>query len=394
MLKNNKKAIILVIIAFLFICIFLGINAFVNNVEYKSYKEFNNYLEEGKVVKAELSESSIVFTLDNGERYYTDSPGVSEIKKDLLLSGIETVDSDPYKNVSFVFDMLFYIFFFAMVIFAVKKFRSFTNDDFKLVKKTNVKFSDIAGMEELKQEMMKNVEVLKNPKVYIDKGLRPAKGIILEGPPGNGKTFFAKALAEEAKCNFISAKGADFQSAMMSMGARKIRALFKKAKRHSPCIIFIDEFDGIGEKRNYAGTGVDKENNRMIITLLNELDGFDPLNQILVIAATNKADSLDEALVRPGRFDLKYEIGNPDLETRKELINLYTKKKALEENIDIDVLAKAFNNLSCSTIETILNEAAMINELSGGDKITLENILEATNKVNGKIVVKNTKKLR
>ncbi len=391
MLKKNKKAIIIFIIALVFICIFFGLIAYDKNLEYKNYKEFNSYLEEGKVVKAELSDSSIIFTLDSGESFYTDSPGVNEIKKDLLLSGVETVDSNAYKSISFAFDMMFYILFFAMAILAIKKFKSFTSDDFKIVKKTNVRFDDIAGMNELKTEMMKNVEVLKNPKAYIEKGLRPAKGIILEGPPGNGKTFFAKALANEADCNFISAKGADFQSAMMSMGARKIRALFKKAKRHSPCIIFIDEFDGIGEKRYYAGTGVDKENNRMIITLLNELDGFDPLNRILVIAATNKADSLDEALIRPGRFDLKYEITNPDLETRKELIELYTKNKSLEDNIDRDVLAKAFNNLSCSTIETILNEAAMINELSGGDKITLENILEATNKVNGKIVMKNKK---
>ena len=195
--------------------------------------------------------------------------------------------------------MLFYLIFFGMIAFGATKFIKMNGETFKVVKRTNIKFEDIAGMDDLKKEMMKIVEILKDPKEFREKGIRQVKGIILEGAPGNGKTLFAKALANEANVNFIATKGADFQSAMMSVGAKKIKMLFKKARKHRPCIIFIDEFDAIGERRYYAGTGVDKENNRIVTAMLNEMDGFVSCDGILVIAATNSYASLDEALIRP-----------------------------------------------------------------------------------------------
>ena len=171
----------------------------------------------------------------------------------------------------------------------------------------------------------------------------------------------------------------------MSMGARKIKMLFKKARKISPCIIFIDEFDGIGERRNYAGTGVDKENNRIITAMLNEMDGFSTTSGILVIAATNSYSSLDPALIRPGRFDLKYNVPNPDYNTRVKLIDLYTKNKKLDEKVDKSKLAEAFDNLSCSAIEAILNEASMIAGLQNKESISVENIIVASQKTNCKI---------
>ena len=197
-------------------------------------------------------------------------------------------------------------------------------------------------------------------------------------------------MAEEANVNFIATKGADFQSAMMSMGARKIKMLFKKARKHKPCIIFIDEFDGIGERRNYAGTGVDKENNRIITAMLNEMDGFESGNGVLVIAATNSYNSLDPALIRPGRFDLKYNIPNPDYNTRIKLIEIYTKNKKLAQDLDNKKMAESFENLSCSAIEAILNEASMISILENNENITIENIIVSAKKTNCNI---NLKKL-
>ena len=389
----NKKIrnITIIVISIIIITILLSLfNS--ENRTYIGYKEFSQELENENIETVIIEDNSIQFTKKNDtNNYYTDNPNVDDFKEKLLLSGVRVDTNSNQEKIAFVFDILFYIFFFGIVVFAITKLYNTSSKNFKVIKHTNVKFTDIAGMEELKKEMMKTVEILKNYEECNKKGIRPIKGIILEGKPGNGKTLFAKALAGEANVNFIATKGADFQSAMMSMGAKKIKMLFKKAKRHKPCIIFIDEFDGIGERRNYAGTGVDKENNRIITAMLNEMDGFDTENGILVIAATNSFNSLDPALIRPGRFDLKYNISDPDFNTRVELIDLYTNKKNLAEEIDKNKLADAFENLSCSAIETILNEASMIALLNNSEYITLDHIIIAGKKTNCNI---NLKKLR
>ena len=390
-MKNKKIFFGIAFISLIFIIslIFLVFN---KQEEYVNYVDFNNELAVGKIQEVIISENKIVFLKNDDEnKYYTDNPNNDTFKEKLLLSGIKVEESSTEESIGFVLDLLFYIIFFAMIILGVLKLLQMNRNNFKVIKHTKVKFKDIAGMDELKKEMSQTVEVLKNPDEYRKKGIRQTKGIIFEGNPGNGKTLFAKALAEEADVNFIATKGADFQSAMMSMGARKIKSLFKKARKHKPCIIFIDEFDGIGERRNYAGTGVDKENNRIITAMLNEMDGFDTKDGILVIAATNSYASLDPALIRPGRFDLKYNIPNPDFNTRVQLIELYTKNKVLSEEVKKTNLAEAFENLSCSAIETILNEASMIAHLQKHEDINLENIVIAARKTNCSI---NMKKLR
>ena len=224
---------------------------------------------------------------------------------------------------------------------------------------------------------MQAVDILKHPKEYAAKGIRQVSGIMLEGNPGNGKTLFARALAGEANVNFIATKATDFQSAIMSIGPSKIKALFRKARANKPCIIFIDEFDGIGEKRNYSGTGIDKENNRLITAMLNELDGFSRESGVMVIAATNNYKALDEALVRAGRFDKKYTVPYPDFNTRLELIRIYTKNKKIDSRLPIEKLSEAFEGLSCSQIETILNEAAMIASANGSAEIKEADIAAA-----------------
>ena len=355
-----------------------------NNEEqtYINYKEFNEELENENISSVVIEDNKVVFNKKEDESvYYTDNPNYDGFKEKILLSGVTVKEESTQNSISFVFDIIFYLFFFGVVVFAVTKLYSTSSKTFKLVRNTKTKFSDIAGMDTVKKEMMQIVEILKNSSEYSKKGIRPVKGVIFEGKPGNGKTLFAKALAGEAKVNFIATKGADFQSAMMSMGARKIKMLFKKARRHTPCIIFIDEFDGIGERRNYAGTGVDKENNRIITAMLNEMDGFDSSDGILVIAATNSYESLDSALIRPGRFDLKYSISNPDYDTIIKLIDLYTNKKKLDDSIDKSRLAKTFIGMSCAKIETILNEASMLAMLENNEVIKMENIKEAEKKV-------------
>lgn len=386
-MKNKKYIIIIISVIFL---IFLGVLFYPQEQrEYIPYKEFIKNIELDIVESVEITDKQInVKHIDDETMYYTDNPETNDFKEYLLLNDVKVEDSFGEDDVAYVFDLLFYLLFFGSIAFGVSKIISFTNQNFKIIRKNTIKFSDIAGMDELKKDMMKAVEILKNPAIYKEKGIRPPKGIILEGPPGNGKTLFAKALAGEANMNFIPTKGADFQSAMMSIGPRKIKTLFKKARKNKPCIIFIDEFDGIGERRNYAGTGVDKENNRMITAMLNEMDGFSNEDGVLVIAATNSYASLDAALIRPGRFDKKYKVDNPDTNTILKLIDMYTQNKKLDTKIQKEQLAKCFEHLSCAAIETILNEAAMEAEIKEKETISIEDIAEAgrkTNTVNIKI---------
>ncbi len=384
MMKNKKIILIVSIILLVLIVLLTAISLNKNsNKNYYSYKDFYYELEQGKIERVLIQENNIFFRkLNDDKEYYTENPDSDNFKEELLLKGVSVEVDTSAQTMIFAVDLIFYLIFFGAAGFGIYKLISLNSKTFKVIKKTNVKFEDIAGMDDLKKEMLKSIEILKNPKEYKEKGIRQIKGIILEGNPGNGKTLFAKALAGETDVNFIASKGADFQSAMMSMGARKIKMLFKKARKYKPCIIFIDEFDGIGERRNYAGTGVDKENNRIITSMLNEMDGFDSQDGILVIAATNSYASLDPALIRPGRFDLKYNISNPDYNTRLKLIELYTKKKKLDEKLDIKKLAEAFENLSSAAIEAIINEASMLAILENSEKITVENIIVAARKTN------------
>ncbi|MBQ5391622.1 MAG: ATP-dependent metallopeptidase FtsH/Yme1/Tma family protein [Spirochaetales bacterium] len=350
------------------------------------YSEFTSSVETGKVSEAVIQSGKIIFTTTDGS-FVTDNPESPELARWLMEKGVK-VTTKTGISVSVMLDVLFDVIFFGAVAFGIFKLIDYSRKTFKVVHRTGVGFSDIAGMDHVKADMMFLVDVLKNPSKYASKGLRPVKGVILEGTPGNGKTLFARALAQEAGVNFIATKGADFQSAMMSMGARKIKMLFNKGKRHRPCIIFIDEFDSIGERRNYAGTGIDKENNRIITTMLNEMDGFTANNGLLVIGATNSYASLDPALVRPGRFDLKYTIGNPDAQIRAKLIEIYTKGKNLATDISPDVLVQAFDGLSCAAIETVLNESQALCQMTGSGAITMDHILGAAHKTGAKLNIR------
>lgn len=329
---------------------------------YVPYGTFMDKVAEGAVEQAVVSADEVAFSLVGDEGLYrTDNPGSPDFRERLLIAGV-AVETDAGAMAAFdaLIDIVFYAMFLGTLGFLVYKLASYSRNTFKVVRHTKTSFDDIAGMEQPKRELMRVVAALKDPKGFQAKGVRPIKGIVLEGPPGNGKTLFARALASEAKVDFIATKGADFQSAFMSLGSRKIRTLFRKARKHRPCIVFIDEFDSIGERRNYAGTGIDKENNRIITAMLNEMDGFSASDGVLVVAATNSYRSLDPALVRPGRFDLKFTIGNPDAQTRAELVRLYTERagRTLSPDLVQERLVEAFEGLSCAEVEAVLNTAA------------------------------------
>lgn len=384
-MKKNKKRISTILLLLLIIAGTVYA-AFGGNVKgsYVAYEQFYEAVENREIESAVIDSDRVEFYKIGEETlYYTDNPEYEGFKEKLLLSGVTVTNQMSGEDtLTAIIDTIFTVILMAAVwVISSKAVKSYQGT-FNVVRHTGVRFENIAGMEELKKEMMYAVDILKNPQKYTQKGIRPAKGIVLEGPPGNGKTLFAKALAEEAGVNFIATKGADFQSALMSLGPAKIKQLFKKARKYRPCIVFIDEFDGIGEKRNYAGSGIDKENNRIITAMLNEMDGFEGGNGVMIVAATNSYRALDEALIRPGRFDLKYTVGNPDAQTRMELVELYGKGKPLAEDVTKQWLVERFAGMSCSAIEAILNESAVACMRRGQGEIDRACIEESCKKMN------------
>ncbi|MBR5097506.1 MAG: AAA family ATPase, partial [Treponema sp.] len=290
------------------------------------YKSFCELVEGGTIASAKISEDAIFFCDSDGTEFKTQNPDSPTLKEFLLRKGVKVqIEQSGAEIVSLALDIFFYAIFFGIIFVVFRKFIS--PNTFKVVRKTGVKFSDVIGMEELKRDMAQVMEIMKAPREWEKKGVRMPKGILLEGEPGNGKTLFAKALAGEASVNFIPAKATDFESMFMAIGPLKVKLLFAKARRRAPCIVFIDEFDGIGTRRNYSGSAIETENTRIVTALLNELDGFEPTKGVLVVAATNSVQALDPALIRPGRFDARFKVPYPDMAARVQLVQKYTQAK-------------------------------------------------------------------
>lgn len=255
---------------------------------------------------------------------------------------------------------------------------------------TNVTFNDVAGLEGAKEEIEEIVEFLKNPKKYTELGAKIPKGALLVGPPGTGKTLLAKAVAGEAKVPFFSLSGSDFVEMFVGVGASRVRDLFKQAKEKSPSIIFIDEIDAIGRargKNNSFGSNDERENT--LNQLLTEMDGFGTNSGVIILAATNRADVLDDALTRAGRFDRQIFVDMPDLNERKEIFQVHLKPLKLEANIDIDFLAKQTPGFSGADIANLCNEAALIAARKGKKHVEKQDFLDAVDRIIGGLEKKN-----
>ena len=246
--------------------------------------------------------------------------------------------------------------------------------------KSKTTFDDVAGLDEEKYEMMEIVDFLKNPKRFYDMGAKIPRGVLLCGQPGTGKTLIAKAIAGEAGVPFISMSGSEFIEMFAGLGASRVRKLFEKAKKISPCIIFIDEIDAIGSRRNNGG-GAESENNQTLNQLLVEMDGFDTEETIIVLAATNRPEMLDKALLRPGRFDRRITIALPDLRGREEILKIHAKEKKFAEDVNLRSVAEDTAGFTGAELANILNESAIIATMNEHGVITNKDIEDAVKKV-------------
>ena len=347
------------------------------------YTEFEKMVQEKSVQEAiiNFNEAEFAFTDQKGNIYKTDNPRSQGFKAYLLKNDVkvtEKSDTSPILSslISTVLSLVLWVGVFAFLFRGTFKTMSpIQNEASKKVATSDVKFSDVAANHESKQDMINLVNFLKNPKKYIEAGATMPKGVIFYGPPGTGKTLMAKAIAGEAGVPFFSISGSDFVEMYVGVGAKRVRELFKEAKKHAPCVIFIDEIDAVGGKRGYANSHSERE--QTINALLNEMDGFNGSEGILVIAATNRLEMLDDALIRPGRFDRHIAIELPDLKGRLEILQLYARNKKFADDVDLEQIAKTTIGFAGSDLKTLLNEATIIAVDNGRDYITRDDIDKA-----------------
>ena len=364
-----------------------------------SYSEFKEAYVENKIETMTIKEDkmSVDGVLKDGKRF---TSYVSNKMLDNLLQetqGEETVIKyTPPNNMGIWISFLPTILIIGVIFFGLFMFtqqaqnsggnRGVMNFGKSKAKMANldgkkVTFKDVAGADEEKGELEEIVDFLKQPKRYIEMGARIPKGVLLVGPPGTGKTLLAKAIAGEAGVPFFSISGSDFVEMFVGVGASRVRDLFEQAKKNAPCIIFIDEIDAVGRQRGAGLGGGHDEREQTLNQLLVEMDGFGVNEGIIMIAATNRPDILDPALLRPGRFDRRILVGAPDVKGREEVLKVHTRNKHLSEDVDLKVLAKMTPGFSGADLENLTNEAALLAVRGGKSSIDMADIEEAITRV-------------
>ncbi len=398
--KNNKKknlyfvitAIVLIIIAAALTIYVVATNKKGDNTEI-AYTELIREIGDGNVEKVEMTTGSTTVKVklkdetDERKCIVPNTQAFVELIQSKVEDGnnIELNQKKPNVFITIFSNLFTLLPTILLVVLFIMLFKLQGLGDKSKVydtetTKSKITFGDVAGLDEEKQEMIEIVDFLKNPDKFYEMGAKIPRGVLLCGKPGTGKTLIAKAIAGEANVPFISMSGSEFIEMFAGLGASRVRKLFEKAKKIAPCIVFIDEIDAVGSRRT-SGSGAESENNQTLNQLLVEMDGFDTEETIIVLAATNRPEMLDKALLRPGRFDRQINIALPDLNGREAILKIHAKDKKFAENIDLKNIAEDTAGFSGAELANILNEAAIIATINKHDAITNKDIEDATKKV-------------
>lgn len=383
--KINKLSILIPILLLVILSItFIYYKSFDTTKTSTSYKTFLQALNNGTITDVYLSDQeNMKITFKNGKTSYTENPRSQNLKEELLLKGVNVHESSS-NSPSDIVPMVLFFTFVGGFLYMLMRGKSSRNSLFKMSvsdasveEYSSISFDSIAGNDEVKESIKELVDFIKTPEKYTRYDAKIPRGVILYGPPGTGKTLVARALASEAGVPFYAVSGSDFVQIYVGVGAGRIRDLFKKAREKGKAVIFIDEIDAIGKKRSGTADGGSDERDQTLNALLAEMSGFNETEGIIVIAATNRLDVLDDALLRPGRFDRHLEVGLPDVNARHKILQLHSNSKPLSEEVDLQRLAKMTVYFSGAKLESLLNEAAIIAAKKAAPFITSEDIDKA-----------------
>ena len=393
--KSNQQLKVTLMLAGLFM-LFLMFNmmsAQREEAQEVQFSEFKSLVAQDKVEKVEIGERETIVTERGGNTFSVTVPQETIkpddlLGKDIVVSYKKPEDESVWKALlvnSLPLLLLLFLFFFFMRQLQAGggKAMSFGKSRAKMLNENQSKltFSDVAGIEEAKNELEEIVDFLKDPKKFTRLGGRIPKGVLLVGPPGTGKTILAKAIAGEAGVPFFSISGSDFVEMFVGVGASRVRDLFEQAKKQAPCIIFIDEIDAVGRQRGAGLGGGHDEREQTLNQLLVEMDGFETNEGVILIAATNRADVLDPALLRPGRFDRRVHVPKPDVRGRRGILAVHTRKTPLKDDVDLDIIAQGTSGFSGADLENLVNEAALIAARKDLKEISMLNFESAKDKV-------------
>ena len=375
-----------------------------NSIEQVNYDVFLTQMHEKNISQAEINEDVIYFFLkdeasaDKTTIFAEEAPKVySTVRMDdpmlverLYEAGASFGEVKPQEISPWVSSIIMFVVFFLLWQFLMKKMMgkmggkagnamSFGKANAKIYVKaqTGKTFKDVAGQDEAKEALSEIVDFLHNPQKYTEVGAKMPKGALLVGPPGTGKTLLAQAVAGEAEVPFFSISGSEFVEMFVGMGAAKVRDLFKQANEKAPCIVFIDEIDTIGKKRDGNGMSGNDEREQTLNQLLTEMDGFDGQKGVVILAATNRPETLDKALLRPGRFDRRIPVELPDLKGREAILKVHAEKIKMEDNLDFDAIARATSGASGAELANIVNEAALRAVRMGRTKVAQNDLMES-----------------